>query len=261
LFGALETDAWKDSGTCDGSILTNENCGREARVNYVLQLMPLERRKKLAGLRESLRSEVAFASKLHAGINYDSNLVRTFQFLNDNALPGALINSNFFNSGSDAGKKEKLFVESARSIILQVFRVNGGRVMTSDSILIDVEPEECNQSCMFVYFKELLYSPGHPEGNQVSNLIFDLKMIPYMADYYLSIKTEDEKRQFEANINGFLKDVISLDMNDEELDDVEKEKVREFLENAINYLHGKPSVNSLLLAKNIEKFIKDVLND
>ena len=261
LFGALEVDIWKDLGTCDGNILTNENCGRESRVNYVLQLMPLERRKKLTGLREALRLEIAFASKLNAGMNYDSNLVRTFQFLNDNALLGSLINSKIFSSGVDLEKKEKLFVESARAIILQVFRVNGGRVMTSDSLLIDIEPESCNLSCMYTYYKGLLYTPGIPSGNQVSNLIFDPKMIPYAADYYLSIKTDNEKRLFESNLNDFLKDVIGLDLSSEDLSEIEKEKVREFLEDTINYLHGKPSVNSLLLAKSLEKFIKEVLND
>ena len=261
LFSALDIPIWKNGERCTINTPVEAECGRESKVNYVLQTLPAARRTKLETLRRSLNSEINFAKRSGMKVAIDDKVFNLFQFLNDETFIGNIISADFFNGSSVSTEREKLFVEGMRAIILQVFKEAGGRVITSDSLLVNLEPSSCNANCMYLHYKQLMYSEGEVASNVVTNLIFDKKMIRPLAKYYLSLKSENLRTEFESNVKRFLLEVIGLDVADEELSDDEKQKITYFLTNGVDYLLKNPSVDSLKLAKKIEYYLKDLNNE
>lgn len=258
LFGALDVSFWKDKEGCDAN---TSLCGRNSKATLVLQTLPGVRRQKIEILKKSLNEEISFAKKNGYQLVIDRKVFTFFQFLNDANFIGNIISERIFNASPSLTERKTVYVEGLRSILMQVFKESDGRVITSDSMLVDIEPLGFDTDDLYNYYKSLMYTEGEVASNVVTNLIFDKKIIKPFAAYYLSLKSDADKKAFELDLKKFLIEVVGLKLDNPELNEIEKQKITYFLMNAIDYLHKNSSVESLRVAKKIEYYLKDLNNE
>ncbi|MFG1486103.1 hypothetical protein [Halobacteriovorax sp. RZ-2] len=255
LFSALTEIDWGDSGPCEIDILINENCGRISKVSYVFSNMSSSQANSLRVLNEGVIDETNGLLKSGLNIDLSEHFFNLFQFYQYSDSIVTLLDTKVYNLGTNDVVKKSRFIELTRALLSQVFTERGGILLNSSQYEIDLDPSSCDQDCKVTYFKNLLISENNDISSEITDLIFDQKMIKTILNLYLSLD-EAGKKLLKVNLYSYLSEIVGLDVFDSNLNHVLKDKVVNSLNYTTELLIQNNDVISLKLAKEIQLFLR-----